>query len=225
MNSPEKTFARYLAFDAYKHYVVIGGVNAQLDVVMPPRRIQLAQLEDWLRANLQPTDKVVIEATTNTWTLYDQVIRYASEVVVAHPPHVKLVSGAIVKTDKHDVRRLAKLLAIGMNPQVWLPIACAWCAPALAPANAYTACSTDTIWLPRPAIPSSLRTATGGLPSSPRQLRNYVCAKTWPLLTISTNKSKKSSMRSIVSAPSRPGLSMSPRSAWCNYQASVSSLP
>ena len=66
MNSPEKTFARYLAFDAYKHYVVIGGVNAQLDVVMPPRRIQLAQLEDWLRANLQPTDKVVNEATTNS---------------------------------------------------------------------------------------------------------------------------------------------------------------
>jgi hypothetical protein len=46
--------------------MVIGGVNAQLESVMHPRRIQLAQLEDWLRANLQATDKVVIEATTHT---------------------------------------------------------------------------------------------------------------------------------------------------------------
>ncbi len=107
MNSAERAFLRYLAIDAHKHYVVIGGVKAQLEVVMHPQRIPLAHLEGWLRAKLQATDKVVIEATTNTWTLYDQVARYAGEVVVAHPPHVKLVSRAAVKTDKHDVRRLA----------------------------------------------------------------------------------------------------------------------
>ena len=44
MNSPEKTFLRYLALDAHKHYVVIGGVNAQLNVVMHPHRIPLAHL-------------------------------------------------------------------------------------------------------------------------------------------------------------------------------------
>ena len=121
MNPPEKVLLRYLAIDAHKYYVVIGGVNAELDVVLQARRIQLDELEDWLRANLKPTDKVVIEATTNTWVIYDQVAGYAGEVVVAHPPPVKLIGGAVVKTDKHDVRRLAKLLAVGMIPEVWVP--------------------------------------------------------------------------------------------------------
>jgi len=108
MSSVEKGFLRYVAIDAHKYYVVIGGVNAELEVVLPPRRIQLGELEAWLRAQLKATDKAVIEASTNTWTIYDQVARYAGEVVVAHPPHVKLIGGAVVKTDKHDVRRLAK---------------------------------------------------------------------------------------------------------------------
>jgi len=121
MSSEEKVFLRYVGLDAHKYYVVIGGVNAKLEVVLPPRRIQLSELEDWLRAHLKLTDKVVIEASTNTWTIYDQVARYVGEVVVAHPPHVKLIGGAVVKTDKHDVRRLAKLLAVGMIPEVWVP--------------------------------------------------------------------------------------------------------
>jgi len=114
-------FLRYLALDAHKHYVVIGGVNATCETVVPPRRLEMAELEDWLRTHLQPTDKVVIEATTNTWTLYDQVARYAGAVVVAHPPHIKLIGAALVKTDKRDVFVLAKLLALNLIPEVWMP--------------------------------------------------------------------------------------------------------
>lgn len=114
-------FLRYLALDAHKHYVVIGGVNATCETVVPPRRLEMAELEDWLRTHLQPTDKVVIEATTNTWTLYDQVARYAGAVVVAHPPHIKLIGAALVKTDKRDVFVLAKLLALNLIPEVWVP--------------------------------------------------------------------------------------------------------
>lgn len=114
-------FLRYLAIDAHKHYVVIGGVNAACELVLSPRRLEWAELEDWLRAHLQPTDKVVIEATTNTWTLYDQVARYAGAVVVAHPPHIKLIGAALVKTDKRDVQVLAKLLALNLIPEVWGP--------------------------------------------------------------------------------------------------------
>jgi transposase len=53
--------------------------------------------------------------------LYDQVARYAGQVVVAHPPHIKLIGSAIVKTDKRDVRILSKLLALNLIPEVWVP--------------------------------------------------------------------------------------------------------
>jgi len=100
--------------------VVIGGVNAACELVLPPRRLDWAELEVWFRAHLLPTDKVVIEATTNTWTLYDQAARYAG-AVMAHPPHIKLIGAALVKTDKRDVQVLAKLLALNLIPEVWVP--------------------------------------------------------------------------------------------------------
>jgi hypothetical protein len=42
-------------------------------------------------------------------------------VVVCHPPQVKLIAAALVKTDKKDTMTLAKLLAVGMIPPVWVP--------------------------------------------------------------------------------------------------------
>ena len=32
---------RYLGIDLHKHYLVIGGVNAKQEVVLPPRRVEL----------------------------------------------------------------------------------------------------------------------------------------------------------------------------------------
>jgi transposase len=64
---------------------------------------------------------VVIEATTNTWTLYDVTRPYVSQVVVAHPLEVKQIANARVKTDRHDVFCLARLLVAGLVPEVWVP--------------------------------------------------------------------------------------------------------
>jgi len=64
---------------------------------------------------------VVIEATTNTWTLYDVTLAYVSKVVVAHPLEVKQIANARVKTDKHDVNCLARLLVADLVPEVWVP--------------------------------------------------------------------------------------------------------
>jgi hypothetical protein len=50
-------------------------------------------------------------------------------VVVTHPPHLKLIAAAMVKTDKKDTMTpstslragLAKLLAVNLVPEVWVP--------------------------------------------------------------------------------------------------------
>jgi transposase len=71
--------------------------------------------------NLRPTDEVVLEATTNAWYIYDLLEPLVAQVVVCHPPQVKLIAAAFVKTDKKDTMTLAKLLAVGMIPAVWVP--------------------------------------------------------------------------------------------------------
>jgi transposase len=112
---------RFFAIDAHKHYVMVGGMNAQQEMVLPTRRVDMENYPQWAKANLRPGDAVVIEATTNTWTLYDVTLPYVSKVVVAHPLEVKQIANARVKTDKHDVNVLARLLVADLIPEVWVP--------------------------------------------------------------------------------------------------------
>lgn len=121
MNNSPLSFERYLALDIHKHYVVVGGVNAQQQMVLPPRRLDLGEWALWLPKHLCPTDAVVLEATTNAWTFFDQVAPRVGRAVVAHPGLVKVIASARVKTDNRDVLHLARLLAANLIPEVWVP--------------------------------------------------------------------------------------------------------
>jgi transposase len=112
---------RYIALDIHKHYVMVGGLNAGYEVVLPARRLGISRYADWAAKHLRPTDAVVLEASTNTWVLYDQTVPHAGKVQVAHPYEVKQIANARVKTDKQDVFRLARLLAADLVPTVWVP--------------------------------------------------------------------------------------------------------
>lgn len=112
---------RYVGLDVHKHYVMVGAVNAAQAVVLPPRKVSLAELEGWAKKHLRPTDEVVLEATTNAWFLYDLLEPLVERVVVCHPPQVKLIAAALVKTDKKDTMTLAKLLSVNLIPPVWVP--------------------------------------------------------------------------------------------------------
>ena len=100
---------------------MIGGIDAHKRIVLQPRKVELHRWADWAKANLHSTDAVVIEATTNAWVIYDQVVGLVGRVVVAHPAKVKLIAEARVKTDKVDVLTLAQLLRADMLPEVWVP--------------------------------------------------------------------------------------------------------
>ena len=78
------SYERYLAVDLHKHYVVIGGLNAQQEIVLLPRRIELADWPAWAKSHLSKTDILVVEATTNTWDFYDQVQPLVGRCVVAN---------------------------------------------------------------------------------------------------------------------------------------------
>lgn len=64
---------------------------------------------------------MVLEATTNGWYVHDLLEPVVERVVVTHPPHIKLIAATMVKTDKKDALILAKLLAAGLTPAVWVP--------------------------------------------------------------------------------------------------------
>jgi transposase len=112
---------RYLALDIHKHYSIVAGVNFASKVVLEPVRVEHENLEAWLKKNIQATDWVVIESTTNAWHIYDLLEPLAEKVLVANPIRVKQIAQARVKTDIRDTLILARLLAANMIPAIWVP--------------------------------------------------------------------------------------------------------
>ena len=112
---------RYIGLDVHKHYLIALGVDDELQVVLPARRVELSNLEGWMRKNLTKQDEVVLEMTTNTWQLYDELVEYAGTVTVVHPPHVALITRSQVMNDKIASSILARLLAKGLLVGIWVP--------------------------------------------------------------------------------------------------------
>ena len=112
---------RYIGLDVHKHYLIALGVDEELQVVLPARRVELAHLEAWMKKTLRKQDEVVLEMTTNTWQLYDALVAYAGLVTVVHPPHVALITRSQVMNDKIAASILARLLAKGWLVGIWVP--------------------------------------------------------------------------------------------------------
>jgi transposase len=123
MNKGQNTrgYARYIACDIHREYVLVGGQNADQEWVLTPRRVGVEKFPAWAKKNIRPGDIVVLETTTNVWTIYDIVAPLASRVLVANAAEVGEIANARVKTDKEDVKRLLKLLIGGIVPEVWVP--------------------------------------------------------------------------------------------------------
>ncbi len=112
---------RFVGLDLHRHDVMVGAVDAQQTIVLTPQRVTLRRFAQWVPRHLRPTDQVAIEATTNTWALYDLLEPHVAKIVVAHPQQVRLIASAKVKHDKRDALILAQLLAANLLPEVWVP--------------------------------------------------------------------------------------------------------
>ena len=114
--------ARWVGLDVHKRVVEACFVDDQGNVL---KRVRFALTHESLTAfatrTLQPTDHVVLEATTNTWAVVDLLTPHVAEVVVSNPTKTKVIAEANVKTDKVDAHVLAQLLRTGFVPRVWQP--------------------------------------------------------------------------------------------------------
>jgi transposase len=110
-----------MALDLHKHYVMVGAVDKEQAVLLRPRSFTWPEFERWQKQHIGPGDVIVIEASGNAWHVYDQLTAQGATVQVANPLLVKWIGSAPVKTDPHDTLKLAKLLAAGLLPTVWVP--------------------------------------------------------------------------------------------------------
>ncbi|MGI8728137.1 MAG: IS110 family transposase [Solirubrobacterales bacterium] len=73
--------------------------------------------------SLDPSDRVVLEATGPAFEIARILEPHLAEVVVANAAEVRAISHARVKSDQFDARTLARLLDADMLGSVWVPSA------------------------------------------------------------------------------------------------------
>jgi len=112
---------RFVGLDVHRRYATVAAVDSQQQVVLTARRVDFEDFEGWIHKHLRPTDAVTLEATNNAWYLHDLLVSLVASVTVANPIQVALIAKARVKTDPRDALALARLLAAGLLPSVWVP--------------------------------------------------------------------------------------------------------
>lgn len=121
MATSVKSVLRFVGLDAHKRSVTVGAVDPEQHIVLRPVHLRWDEFEPWRLTHLHPTDAVVLESTANAWHLYDQIHPRVASVTVANPLLVQWISSSNTKTDAQDAIKLARLLAAGLIPTVWVP--------------------------------------------------------------------------------------------------------
>jgi transposase len=120
-NSPVDAQRRFVGLDVHRRYATVAAVDSRQQVVLTVRRIEFNDFDVWIRKHLRKTDVVTLEATSNAWHLYDKLVPLVASVTVANPMQIALIAKTLVKTDPRDALTLARLLAAGILPSVWVP--------------------------------------------------------------------------------------------------------
>jgi len=113
--------SRFFGLDIHKHYLLAIAVDSDSHKVYGPRKVEWVDLDKWRSQTLTNQDAVVIEMTTNTWQVYEDLLPFVYSVTVVHPPHVKVNTQAQVMTDKIAALNLAVLLSKGLLKGIWIP--------------------------------------------------------------------------------------------------------
>lgn len=114
--------SRYVGLDIHKQFIEACILDAAGRVVWRGRAVcSRDELERFACTKLKKTDRVALEATTNTWSVVAILRPHVAAVVVSNPLKTRAIAEAKIKTDKVDAEVLAQLLRCDYLPEVWHP--------------------------------------------------------------------------------------------------------
>lgn len=113
---------RYIGLDVHKEFIEVCMIDGKGKVLwrgqVGCRREELLQ---FAKKQLRRTDRVALEATTNTWAVVKILRPHVAQLAVGNPLKTKAIAEAKIKTDKVDAEVLAQLLRCDYLPTVWQP--------------------------------------------------------------------------------------------------------
>jgi transposase len=113
---------RFIGLDLHKKLLVVCALDRRGKVLFRESiECRREVLEAFAKAKLRTTDRLAVEATTNTWAVAEILRPFVATVTVGNPLQIKAIAQAKVKTDKIDAEVLANLLRCDYLPTVWAP--------------------------------------------------------------------------------------------------------
>jgi transposase len=113
---------RFIGLDLHKKLLVVCALDQQGKLLFR-QTVECGReaLVMFAKSKLRKTDRLAVEATTNTWAVADILRPFVAAVTVGNPLQIKAIAQAKVKTDKVDAQVLANLLRCDYLPTVWTP--------------------------------------------------------------------------------------------------------
>lgn len=109
---------RWIGFDAHKAYAYV--VELRGDERLDYRIDLPTGLEDF-KVHLDRDVQLVMEASTNSFRLAEELSPHVGRLVVAHPAQTRGAVCHAANTDRNAAEALARLLASGFVREVWIP--------------------------------------------------------------------------------------------------------
>lgn len=113
-------FNRFIGIDIHKKMANYAMVDKEKRL-LSQGSFKMTDLALWAEKNLTQNDAVVIEATGNSYYVFDLISPYAGSVEIANPLAMHDRTRYRRKTDKADARNMAEQLAMGNIVKVWVP--------------------------------------------------------------------------------------------------------
>lgn len=113
-------YTRFIGLDIHKKTASYAIVNRTGEIITSGK-IMMLNLTRWAKEKLSQEDQVIIEATGNSYHVYDQLSPLVGEVQVAHMLGMHDRTCSRKKTDKLDALKLARALASGYTHKIWVP--------------------------------------------------------------------------------------------------------
>ena len=110
--------ARFIGFDAHKSYAYVVELR---DGQLQEYRVAIPGGLAKFKERLDSTAQLVLEASTNSFRLADELRPHVGKLVVADPAQTRGASSGAATTDRSSAEALARLLASDFVRPVWVP--------------------------------------------------------------------------------------------------------
>jgi transposase len=111
---------RSIGLDLHRDFCEVAAVSAGKVEHWPRVSARPEPIKEFAE-QLRPTDWVALEATSNALAIARIIRPHVAEVVIVNTRQLQAIANSKQKTDRHDARTLAQLLAAGMLEHSWLP--------------------------------------------------------------------------------------------------------